>query len=120
MIGIGIITILWGVVGGFDWIFDTCDCITMDYYSVLNELKSNNHDYQEIIKHQNNILSMNEKEINNYKQFLDSKLNYIYRLESEMENLKDFLNLQQDRLDSANNILKILENLEKSNEDTII
>ena len=87
----GILLILWGGIGGFDWVFDSFDCFTYEYTSVIEELYSSNHNYVKTLFYKDAII--------------DNKIRSIELLEQEIKFLKQVNEIQQQNLKIANQLL---------------
>lgn len=87
----GIILILWGGIGGFDWIYDSYDGFMYEYTKLIDELYSSNHNYVKTLMYKDAII--------------DSKIRTIEILEQEIKYLESVNNIQQQNLDIANQIL---------------
>jgi len=87
----GIILILWGAVGGFDWIYDSYDSFMYEYTKLIDELYSSNHNYVKTLMYKDAII--------------DSKIRTIEILEQQVKDLEKVNDLQQQNLDIATIIL---------------
>jgi len=86
-----IILILWGVIGGFDWIYDSYDCFMHEYTKLIEELYSSNRNYVKTLSYKDAIIN--------------SKIKTIEILEQQVKELENVTDLQQQNLDIANQIL---------------
>lgn len=82
---------LWGIGGGFDWIYDSYDCFMYEYTKLIEELYSSNHNYIKTLTYKDAII--------------DNKIRSIELLEQEIKSLNEVVDLQKQNLDIANKML---------------
>ena len=105
MIILGIITILWGSVGGFDWVSDCWSCYDSDYIKEIARLTELNKDYLEFLKLKENILSSRNYDIFEYKRQIKELIDLNSILKDNLSNAKTIIFSLEDQLYVDDNVV---------------
>ena len=105
---LGIISV-WGVVGGFDWVFDCWSCYDSDYLKEIARLTELNKDYLEFLKLKENILNNRNYDILEYQRQIKELIDINDILKHNLSNAQTIIFSLEDQLyvdvddDNANN-----------------